>query len=1012
METKENIDILAPVLSRPPSISGSINQVLNAIEKLYQEALVHYQDSNFEVAQSKLKSLLKMTPVAHFSLNPFLKITECASWIISSIHLLAKIHLVEDLSCGNHGANNYAKAACMLQYCAKFAAKYDPCHYDDRIHINFLQEAYRVESLFLSSCHRQNHKSQSLQDDTLLYQERIDIYKAKLEQIRLYISSKLYEINTLNLSQISQRAKMTEDLYQESMEFFINNARSRNQHQGFLQLLIHDCQNQLAHPPCKYSIIGLGSLAGGKMTPWSDIEFAILIQKDNQEHKEYFRNLTILLHIAIINLGETPLRSLGISVLNDFRSNNKEDDWFWDDLTMSGLKFDGPDHHACKTPLGRQGGYLVSDGNLAILKPDFELILTPKQMAELQKEVNNRNIVSFETDPRLVLALRSTILIDGDQGLLDLYRKEMVKIASSSIVKSRSIEKLKEDIENFQVKLGDEEEGRLIEVKKDIFRISDRIIEDLCIYHQIIPDIGSSSLSAWQAIDKMSAHRTRSSSKTCILSIDGADNLKSSLSIACELRLRTYAHNQGQIELMYIYEPQITDSKIDRQSLIKETFYINDTAILHHFYSVMLETQKLLREFCNNHISQMSDLNLINSPLIDRSDYTKAMIHSRFLEYDKALAYMERAKTEYCKNISFLTDLYLLYHKTGMNGKAISIMNDYIMRQPEEGEPELELARSYNDLASSHQVNGDLELASMYYHKSLAIYSNLSNINEYNAISLSVTASIARTYSNLASLLLKQGDYEDSIIKSQAALEMKLLVYLNHPDHPSIAKSYSNLAAGFQGANDHEKAFVYYNQSLAICIKAYKNYPNHPSIAKLYSNLGSLSYVNRDYEVAIGYYNKSLLIYTNSYQHYPHHPSIASVLYDLARSYFKVSDYCNSWISCQKSIEISVSLHQSDINHQDIARCNKLCCKLIQQHPSLSTISLDNVDSLSYLSSISRQNSLQDSQKPLCSEFLSQEAKSQITWAKIEKEIFAECSTNPPSEMIVSNIIGQTEDSS
>ncbi|NDB85127.1 MAG: hypothetical protein EB127_20865 [Alphaproteobacteria bacterium] len=146
------------------------------------------------------------------------------------------------------------------------------------------------------------------------------------------------------------------------------------------------------------------------------------------------------------------------------------------------------------------------------------------------------------------------------------------------------------------------------------------------------------------------------------------------------------------------------------------------------------------------------------------------------------------------------------------------------------------------------------------------------------------------------------------------------------------------------------------------------------------------------------------------FSHYLHRPSIASVLHDLALSYFKVSDYCNSWIYCQKSLEISVSLHKSDITHQDIVKCNKLYSKLIQQHPGLSSISLPNFDSTPYLTSISRQNSLQDSEKPICSEFLSQEAKSQITWAKIEREIFTEFTKSPEEEIIVSNIIGETED--
>ena len=99
------------------------------------------------------------------------------------------------------------------------------------------------------------------------------------------------------------------------------------------------------------------------MTPWSDFEFAILIENDANKdaNKKYFRLLTELMHIKIINFGETILRSVGIESLNNFKTGKKEDDWFWDQVIESGLSFDGPQWHACKTPIGRKGYKKISD---------------------------------------------------------------------------------------------------------------------------------------------------------------------------------------------------------------------------------------------------------------------------------------------------------------------------------------------------------------------------------------------------------------------------------------------------------------------------------------------------------------------------------------------------------------------------------------------------------------------------------------------------------------------------
>ena len=72
-------------------------------------------------------------------------------------------------------------------------------------------------------------------------------------------------------------------------------------------------------PPCRFAILGLGSLAFGDMTPYSDIEIVILFEHDDTEdvNRSYFTMLLHMLNMVIIQLRETPVRRLGIRQIKE-----------------------------------------------------------------------------------------------------------------------------------------------------------------------------------------------------------------------------------------------------------------------------------------------------------------------------------------------------------------------------------------------------------------------------------------------------------------------------------------------------------------------------------------------------------------------------------------------------------------------------------------------------------------------------------------------------------------------
>jgi tetratricopeptide (TPR) repeat protein len=930
--------------SNQNKLSEEKSKVLTQIKQSYQSGIRYYQAGDLALAEQEFATVIRPILSKSDRKNIYVDVQDCKEEALSSMQHLGKIYLAS-----NQYFNNYAKAAGIFQYCAGFAAKYKIDNSD-----NYLTEAYLVQDKFLESLDRANNGDliQKLNN----YKQEIEDYKNDLAYIRKEAAERIESIRECPIEEIATRAKVVEEIYKDCANFFVNNGSDKEQNLGLIQKMIASCvkrffvnnesdkeQNpglvqkmiascikQLGPVPegCEYSFIGFGSLAGGRMTPWSDLEFGVLINEDKEEYKEYFRNLTKLLHIKVINLGETPLRSLGVEALNNFRTADPQDEWFYDDVLKSGFSFDGPDWYANKLPLGRQGGYKVktkvkvengTEQEITINKPDFELILTPKQLAEFQLDVDildtkldlskqgQEQESWYKSDKHLVQSMRLVSLIKGSQNLLDSYRKQLHNIEKSWIMQDRAIKILQEDLESFSLKLGWEEEGKLINVKKDIFRIGDRIIDNLANYYGIAAKKGQPSLNVWEAIDKMQT--------SGILGSEGAQHLKEALSISTELRLATYCHNQGQNETISTYQPAVEHlNEAQRKRLLEETFYIKDTKILHHFYYVMLRAQKLVQGFCDQEYYNPSNLLYIDR-LFDDSNYNKGMVHARFLKYDKALEYMEAAAKEPADNTYLLHDLLFLYNKTANIEKAIKTADKILVMSKDIYMNDLDhpdIAGSYHNLGMTYRDKGEYEETTKYCNKALEIMLKAYKDSPNHP-------NIALSYNNLGNAYCNKGEYEEAVKYHNKALEIQLKIYKSNLNHPDIATSYNNLGAAYNAKGEYERAIKYYKESLEIRLKAYEHSPNHPVIAASYNNLGLTYNAKGEYEQAIKCYKLSLPIMLKAYEHSPNHPEIATSYNNLGEAYRAKGEYEEAIKYYKESLEIYLKAYKDSANHPRIA---------------------------------------------------------------------------------------------
>lgn len=377
-----------------------------------------------------------------------------------------------------------------------------------------------------------------------------DLDRKKLKQLRKIIEDKSIPIQLIE--DYYTRAKALQHLYKETIT---------KELKTFIRELAEDVIKQMEdwgqNPPCEYALIGLGSLAREEMTPYSDFEFAILINSEKKEDKKFFRLFTTLLHLRFINLGETILPALNILPLS----------WVFDDITPRGLSFDGSMPNACKTPLGKQ---LKGKG-------DYELIHNPKGLSQLQfidVEEDEQKRLWILQRYHLPSILSACTYVSGSKNgepLVINYQEE-VEIILKTEGKKRAADLMKDDLANFQPALEEENAGKHYNVKKDLYRLPNTMFDGLANYFCL------KATSTWERIEELENRN--------IFTPTAAQDLKVLVMLSQELRLSTYQFHEKQNDILH------TDAQ---KNNLQELYYraLPFTRAMEAFCSEMTNSEEL-----------------------------------------------------------------------------------------------------------------------------------------------------------------------------------------------------------------------------------------------------------------------------------------------------------------------------------------------------------------------------------------------------------------------------------
>lgn len=754
-------------------------------------------------------------------------------------------------------------------------------------------------------------------------------YKSILEELRREAEIRSEEIEEVRIAARDLRNEQGHDLsiVRELELAYITESKALFTHittslKNFLGKLYEEAEAELAEAglvkPCTYSVIGLGSLALGQATPYSDFEFAIVTADNeykvssNLRINNYFRNLTHLVNFKMILLGETVIA--GSKYGCDFGH-----------LIHRGVSLD----LGGKTPLGRIGNdkpydlvgthewllnYVRNEGghasnkdknlpyileNVCYICGDEDLVVEYQGRVDkfLHEPICTPTSAALEPAEALMVFSKHSVLLNYQSRALKVLKEGVVEIdytrpESQNIpIVDRSVH-VSGDLDRLRAfpVSGD---TKLFNVKQEIYRLPDRLIYSLGMYYGICGD------SIWDTIEQLSS--------IGVISEVGAINLTKASTFACMLRLNTYTHNKAQVENISLFTSwharhvhRKETSTLDEQSLI---FHLSSEDIksdgdLFQYFYVTQPFHKVLSKFCNRHEKLSYNEKqgfFVTEIFFDSALKIKGLTHLRLAQYKEARADLEECLA--CEKHTSggfialdLKDRFLVrgalsaiyrafqeYEKAAACIEYISTVLQMIYSKRGSAPDEATLL---GHKAVIHRDRSEYQKAMKCYERILVLQEQSHGFQEH--------ASIVATLNSIGEMASKLGEVEKSKDFLHRSLSMSESLNKGEPNL-SIARVLSDLGSVYYNCTNYEVAEQFLERSLRMYEYVYHKEPNSKT-AELSYYLGKAYLLQNKHKNAIDYFLQSLdimqLLYGDN-----EHPYLQDCLESLTKAYIRCAEY-------------------------------------------------------------------------------------------------------------------------
>ena len=747
--------------------------------------------------------------------------------------------------------------------------------------------------------------------------------KEKIKSIREYTSEQLKIIPQIPSDQfLKERAKH----FEQQKTTLVRDLQSdiTKQYTQLMEEVASYCHDVMGDAPCDFAIIGMGSLARKEITPFSDFEHVIALangvlekhgEAECQNVLNYFRWLSIIFQTILINLQETILPSVAIPSLNDFYSDIQENNWFFDDITPSGISFDGMMPHACKFPLGRRKPTKHKQFQTELIKP-------VKQMLEyLTSEKRLKN--GYHLDD----ILTRTCFVYGDRSVYDEFNAGVITILSTQN-DNEKVESVKnqivEDIENFatrstvfQLNLKNE-----INIKKVAYR---SVTLFVAAYGRMFNVHKSSCFDIVETLAEQHG-----------FSEYAKDKLLYAVALACEIRLRWYMKHQRQTDIIKSTSnaakaTKIFSSIIGKASIIQ---YFQIAYALQCDISNRLNLKRLHfysnPQLLNLGLQLCFDMNCKNLQiLLETSNYSE---RTRLRNFDDCLNLLEEdlkmnqltisQNNSISRNQSFSQIADILYSAECYDDAAEYYkITLHITSEHKQSNVEFNLAHSSFRLGQCLLEMNRATEALEYYNRAL-------KIREQATLNANIDTSLANTLHEIGRCLLQMNRATEALEYYNRALKIKEQATLNANIDTSLANTLHEIGRCLLQMNRATEALEYYNRALKIKEQATLNANIDTNLANTLHDIGRcLLQMNRATE-ALEYYNRALKIREQATLNADIDTSLANTLHEIGRCLLQMNratealEYYNRALKIREQATLNANIDTNLANTlHEIGRC-------------------------------------------------------------------------------------------